>query len=548
MAIIFPSTDGFSALTSGEMAELACLKMLERELPRDFQVFHHLDWHTAGASCDRFGELDICVLTPGGCIICLEIKAGPVDFSGTGITKQYADSRKDVLGQVTRQYVALKTSLRQHGLDALVSHYLVLPNAHVPAGGSLAYPRERIIDADEYKGLSGRILQHGPTGSSRADAALRQQLADHLCGRFQVCLDVDAAEAAEAALVRRISDGLAHWVPRIVSPSNVYVVDATAGSGKTQLALGLLVDAQRAGACALYLCFNRMLADHMATLAPAGCRVETFHQLCRDVAEEEGDFADFSRERELQRLQDVFVDRAQQLSGRYGLIIVDEAQDFEPAWMQALLQLGSAQCPVYILRDEDQCLYDRAGFNLLGATQIRSSENFRTPRTLASMINLLHLTQAPVIARSPLPGQPPEILTYPQGDESLALACTMGALGGLLAKGYRPGQIAILSFVGQGRSALLHETDLAGMPLRRFLGSYDAQGKAQWSQGKLLADTVYRFKGRSAPAVILTEVDFEELGEHERRKLFVGITRARRTLVLVVSERAEQRLAAELEV
>lgn len=548
MAIISPSTDGFEALTCGEMAELECLRMLERGLPPDFQVFHHLDWHTADAACDQFGELDVCVLTPRGRIICLEIKAGPVDFSGDGITKLYADSEKDVLGQVTRQYVALKDSLRRNGLNAPVSHYLVLPNARVPSGGSLVYPRERIIDADEYRGLPGRILQHGLADQARPDAGHQKKLSDHLCGRFQVCLDVDAEEAAEADLVRRISDGLARWVPRIVSPSNVYVVDATAGSGKTQLALGLLTDAHRAGQRALYLCFNRLLADHMVRLAPAACRVETFHQLCRDVAEEHGDTVDFTRAGELERLQEAFVSMAGALSGRYDLIIVDEAQDFELAWMQALLQLGAERCRVYVLRDDDQCLYGRGGFELVGATQVRSAENFRTPRKLASMINLLHLTQEPIIARCPFPGQPPEIISYPQGEDALALACTIGALSGLLAKGYRPGQIAVLSFRGQNRSALLHQAELAGMPLRRFLGTYDTQGNAHWSEGRLLADTVYRFKGRSAPAVILTEVDFEELDEHERRKLFVGITRARRTLVLVVSERAERQLAEALEI
>ena len=49
---------------------------------------------------------------------------------------------------------------------------------------------------------------------------------------------------------------------------------------------------------------------------------------------------------------------------------------------------------------------------------------------------------------------------------------------------------------------------------------------------------MYRFKGQSAPALIFTEIDFEELDEQTLRKLFVGMTRARLKLVLVMSERA----------
>lgn len=63
-----------------------------------------------------------------------------------------------------------------------------------------------------------------------------------------------------------------------------------------------------------------------------------------------------------------------------------------------------------------------------------------------------------------------------------------------------------------------------------------------YSDGEVLLETVYRFKGQAAPCVILTEVDFEEFDEIARRKLFVGATRARMHLTLIVSERAAGKL------
>ena len=54
----------------------------------------------------------------------------------------------------------------------------------------------------------------------------------------------------------------------------------------------------------------------------------------------------------------------------------------------------------------------------------------------------------------------------------------------------------------------------------------------------MLVESVYRFKGQSAPALIFTEIDFAELDDQALRKLFVGMTRARLKLVLVMSERA----------
>jgi superfamily II DNA or RNA helicase len=83
----------------------------------------------------------------------------------------------------------------------------------------------------------------------------------------------------------QLASGLADWVPKISHTSNLFVIEATAGSGKTQLALNLLQTAAQHKQRACYVCFNRPLADHLAKLAPASVEVTTFHQLCRDWAE-----------------------------------------------------------------------------------------------------------------------------------------------------------------------------------------------------------------------------------------------------------------------
>lgn len=63
----------------------------------------------------------------------------------------------------------------------------------------------------------------------------------------------------------------------------------------------------------------------------------------------------------------------------------------------------------------------------------------------------------------------------------------------------------------------------------------------------MVIDSVYRFTGRAAPCVILTEIDFEELDELAIRKLFVGATRATMKLILVLSERAAKALVTQLD-
>ena len=69
-----------------------------------------------------------------------------------------------------------------------------------------------------------------------------------------------------------------------------------------------------------------------------------------------------------------------------------------------------------------------------------------------------------------------------------------------------------------------------------FTGEYDGAGHPIFRDGVILAESVYRFKGQSAQAVIFADIDFEVLDERQLRKLFVGMTRARLTLILVISE------------
>ena len=62
----------------------------------------------------------------------------------------------------------------------------------------------------------------------------------------------------------------------------------------------------------------------------------------------------------------------------------------------------------------------------------------------------------------------------------------------------------------------------------------------------MLVESVYRFKGQAAPAVILTEIDFDVLDDKAARKLFVGATRSAMKLVLILHQKSAARLLERL--
>ena len=67
-----------------------------------------------------------------------------------------------------------------------------------------------------------------------------------------------------------------------------------------------------------------------------------------------------------------------------------------------------------------------------------------------------------------------------------------------------------------------------------------------WTNGDLTVETIRRFKGQASPALVITEVDFDELSPDKRALLFVALTRAQLHVELVISQRAEQALARQV--
>ena len=123
------------------------------------------------------------------------------------------------------------------------------------------------------------------------------------------------------------------------------------------------------------------------------------------------------------------------------------------------------------------------------------------------------------------------------------LAQVEAAVGTLMARGFALSDIAVVCGRGREKSALLNRVGIGPWLTRRFTGVYDGNGEPRWSQGELLVESVYRYKGQSAPAVVIAEFDFAELDETARRRLFVALTRAQMAAELVLSARAERCLA-----
>ncbi len=529
----------------GAIREKEVLDQIRATLPEGHEVFDNVDWSSVYNDRQWFGEIDAVVLAPTNHLVLLEIKAGPVEFSESGLHKRYADQVKDVGRQTSHQFSAIRSRLKEAGFSGVyVAQLLVLPDVRV-ASGTVFYPRERVVDTTEMKWLAERIVSAIPV----ADSATvdRERLRRFLLNLFDLAFDPTARIGLISGAVTRLSEGLATWVPRIRSPSGTVCVQATAGAGKTQLALRLLGDAADADLRTGYVCFNSPLASHMRAHCPQSTAVATFHELAIAALQRKtGEEPDFDDEDVFQKAEDAVLQGGATHVEPLDLLVVDESQDLKPEWIQALATGLGEGGRLYVLRDQDQSLYDRAAFDFPDATTIACCDNFRSPRAVVRAINAFGLTPDPVFAKGPIDGEVPGFHEYDPMVDPGGMRMTDRVVRNLIEKGFLPEQIAVITLCGQNRSQLLKRDAVAEIPLRKFRGTYDDAAAPQWTDGQILAETVFRFKGQAAPVIVLAEVDFEDLDDWARRRLFVGFTRAQLRLECIASTAAMKALAKRL--
>jgi superfamily I DNA and RNA helicase len=232
---------------------------------------------------------------------------------------------------------------------------------------------------------------------------------------------------------------------------------------------------------------------------------------------------------------------------RWDLLVIDEAQDFEPEWIHGLTSGLSPGGELYVLSDTDQAVHPREEFEIDGGVKIVSPENFRSPQKIVHAINKLNLANREIQAKSPFEGESPRFYVYRTGtsnDEQAQLDALDHCLKGLMNQGFKSEQIVLLSFAGRDKSLTLKRDRIGSWSLNRYTGEFDKSQNAIWTKGELVADTIARFKGQSAPVVIMTEIDFIVPTPRDLRKLFVGLTRAQYRCELVLSEAAAQSLHA----
>lgn len=526
MAYIVPADISQLALSNAHTGELATLDMLKRLLPDAYTVFHNVHWSRARKDFAAFGEIDFVVVNRAGRCIFIEQKNGALEETADGLFKHYANGSKEVSSQILRNLDNVRDKFRQQYKDRLDVDYLIYcPDHRLKGVHAVAYEAARVVDAAAADKLADRIMALAPANAQDDGAAAK--VARFFQNSFDLAPDVHAHVQANEKSFTRLSSGLVDIVDNLDMTPFRLRVSGSPGCGKTIVAVRAFEHAVEAGKRPLLVCFNRSLKEKIKAITPAGGLVETWYGLCKRFLEDCGHHIDFQQQSLnpafWQELQERVILETVPDDWLFDSLIVDEGQDFDPQWVDILKLFLREDHDALWLEDRDQTLRRTADIALPDHIGFHARWNYRTPTSIVPLIR--KATDFAFIAMNELPGMGTDISVYDKDQEQSALAARK--IDNLLKAGFKPADIVLLSLRGLKRATLANSSRVGNFTLSSFTGDYDLLGNQRMSRGQIVFDTIHRFKGQQAPAVILTDVDERDMDpDRWERILYTAMTRA----------------------
>jgi hypothetical protein len=297
-------------------------------------------------------------------------------------------------------------------------------------------------------------------------------------------------------------------------------VTGSAGTGKTRLACTWARRALLRGERVLLTCFNIPLADSLRSRLGESdhLRIGAFHEVALNLKgmqplavpdDADRDWWDTIESGHL-------LDHWSEVTERFDTIIIDEAQDFSPNWIELLVRLLDPEGPsrLLLLADESQKVYER-GFTVPsnddGWTRCDLSVNCRNTFQIASL-----LRQRFGGALAPVGGPESEDVRWIEAaDLDTAVDAVGDALDQLEERDHAATTVLVATFTGSVRDRLLEEY--------AFVRWDDSDPMA------ILCENVHRVKGLEYDHVILVVH-----GEKVRDELiYVGASRAVMSLTII---------------
>lgn len=536
-----------------------------RLLPAGFVVLHSFPWlrptRDLASEPLREGEADFVILHPVRGLLILEVKGGQPELIGRTWSRGGKEMR-DPFDQARRSRYALldaieeRTRKRVH--RGLFTHGDVVVFPHATFAGTLPVNSDPriLVDAQGVATLPVSIEDAFKAWARRKTNISPSQFAellDALMPKLRLLRCTGAEVSAERDRIIQITLDQRATLLGLLENERV-LVEGTAGSGKTLLALEFALTIADRGERVLFLCYNRHLCawlqeqakhDPRSRRSPGRLEILTFHSCALGLAKRarvdfevpnKNEQTFWDDEAPLIMEQALEVLRARGQPETFDAVVVDEAQDFAPDWWVTVESLSRAgqEGRLYAFLDLNQSLRGTAKLPPVPLpTRFRITTNCRNTKAIAQSSASLANIDIRILPGSPA-GQAPAVRRA--GSTASEAGLVLSEIRQLLRQGIKPQQIALIGPSAHAKSTLANHAEVDGIPL--------IDDPNDWRLGAgLLVTTARAFKGLEADIVIAYGLSgFGAL--FTPTDLYVAWTRARHRLILVC-QKGEIRAAIE---
>lgn len=563
------------------------------------RVFHLLDtdpdtsgWtvlHSLGLARRRsgpYGEIDFVVMIPNEGVICLEVKGGRVSCED-GVWRtmdRYGNLsvlKKSPFLQARESMFALRDSIARHFGQGSpesrcpITYAVVFPSVPCPPP-TPEFERSDVIDVQDLRRpisvsinaiIRNRLRDFQPKGGQRYPTASQlRAIRTYLRPDFDLVVAKSVSLARTEARLLSLTEEQYDRLDELEDNPRC-MFEGAAGTGKTLLALEYAQRASDVGKSVLMVCFNRLLGDWFK-LQTEGSGVVTgnWHEILRGFIVDSALREEFlelesralnSNEHEtlFEEFYPFYGEMAlEELNSPFDVLVMDEAQDLSDRatldLMNRVIRGGLAGGRWAIFGDfTRQAIFGGTGDSMADLSEYsehyvraRLTLNCRNTRRIAEETAIVGGFDSPPFRFGNEMGVPVEH-RYWRTASGLVNTLTK-CLGRLINGGVRPEEVIILSPRRLENSILADVNRIYDMPL------FDCSRTLDAPQGCMRFSTIHSFKGLESQVVIM--VDIEEVDDDRSQSLlYVGMSRARSLLILIVHERArssiDTRIRAALE-
>lgn len=519
---------GLGAEEPTEDSEQRVANALKR-LPDGWIVLHHVSWQSKRGGKQGDGEADFLLLHPNKGMLVIEVKGGGIDVAaGRWFTTNRHGKRQPIKNpyeQAVASKHALVSWLRDRGLElkVRVGHAVVFPHMQsLPLIGPAAAPEISLAkpQLEDIAAAVSNCFEHWKLEANMSPKEINE-VVSLLAPTISVFPDLsDQSSDAEAKILIFTAEQIEAFAGLRANRGGLIL--GGAGTGKTVLAIARAQQLARDGFRTLLICYNELLGRDLSarTDKPPSLNACTFHTLClREARRAKLKVPNVkSPEWWEKSAPNLLIDACAINESMYDAIVVDEGQDFSPLWLDSLRCLLSAQvdAPFFVFADPLQDIWKRDW--LQGAEH---SFVWQLTRNLRNTHPIAERVAAVVNMECRDKGVPGPVPYWQFSDKEPGEKDVLVAVERLLGEGFEPSNMVVLC----------GSASLAARLRERSVGSYSF---GQWGSRGIAVETVTRFKGLEAQAIVLALSPIT--ATEERTEAYVGMSRARSVLVAIGRE------------